>query len=55
MIIYVLVNVGLIAVLPLQEIAKSVLPAADAAQLIFGGSGARLSLQSFQLYRYSEF
>jgi APA family basic amino acid/polyamine antiporter len=39
MIIYVLVNVGLIAVLPLQEIAKSVLPAADAAQLIFGGSG----------------
>jgi APA family basic amino acid/polyamine antiporter len=39
MIIYVLVNVGLIAVLPLQEIAKSALPAADAAQLIFGGSG----------------
>jgi len=39
MIIYVLVNVGIIAVLPLQEIAKSALPAADAAQLIFGGSG----------------
>jgi len=39
MIIYVLVNVGLIAVLPLHKMAKSVLPAADAAQLIFGGSG----------------
>jgi APA family basic amino acid/polyamine antiporter len=39
MIIYVLVNVGLIAVLRPQEIARSVLPAADAAQLIFGGRG----------------
>jgi len=39
MIIYVLVNVGLIAVLPLTEIAKSTLPAADAAQKIFGGNG----------------
>ena len=39
MIIYVLVNVGLIAVLPLQEIAKSALPAADAAKLIFGSGG----------------
>jgi APA family basic amino acid/polyamine antiporter len=39
MIIYVLVNVGLIAVLPLQEMAKSSLPAADAAQKIFGSKG----------------
>jgi APA family basic amino acid/polyamine antiporter len=39
MIIYVLVNVGLIAVLPVQEIAKSALPAADAAKLIFGSGG----------------
>jgi APA family basic amino acid/polyamine antiporter len=39
MIIYVLFNVGLIAVLPLHAIAQSTLPAADAAQLIFGGSG----------------
>ncbi len=39
MIIYVLVNLGLIAVLPLSEIAKSTLPAADAAQKIFGGNG----------------
>ncbi|MBA3675010.1 MAG: amino acid permease [Chitinophagaceae bacterium] len=39
MIIYVLVNVGLIAVLPLQEIAVSTLPAADAAQKIFGSNG----------------
>ena len=39
MIIYVLVNVGLIAVLPLQEIAVSTLPAADAAEKIFGSNG----------------
>ncbi|MGI8583541.1 MAG: APC family permease [Chitinophagaceae bacterium] len=39
MIIYVLVNLGLIAVLPLQEMAKSSLPAADAAQKIFGSKG----------------
>jgi APA family basic amino acid/polyamine antiporter len=40
MIIYVLVNVGLIAVLPLHTIAQSTLPAADAAQLIFGDKGS---------------
>ena len=39
MIIFVLVNLGLIAVLPLEKIAASKLPAADAAQLIFGGNG----------------
>jgi APA family basic amino acid/polyamine antiporter len=39
MIIYVLVNIGLIAVLPLQTMAKSLLPAADAAKLVFGGKG----------------
>ena len=39
MIIYVLVNLGMIAVLPLQQMAKSALPAADAAQKIFGSKG----------------
>jgi len=39
MIIFVLVNLGLVAVLPLSVMAKSTLPAADAAQLIFGGIG----------------
>ena len=39
MLIFVLVNLGLIAVLPLERIAGSLLPAADAAQLIFGGKG----------------
>lgn len=39
MIIYVLVNMGLIAVLPLQTMATSLLPAADAAKLVFGGKG----------------
>jgi APA family basic amino acid/polyamine antiporter len=39
MIIYVLVNIGLVLVLPLQTMATSLLPAADAAKLIFGGKG----------------
>lgn len=38
-IIYTLLNLGLIAVLPLAEMAKSNLPAAEAASLIFGDSG----------------
>ncbi|MXV14840.1 APC family permease [Hufsiella ginkgonis] len=37
--LYVLVNLGLMAVLPLHEMATSVLPAADATQVIFGGQG----------------
>ena len=39
MTLFLLVNVALIAVLPLQKISKSVLPAGDAAQLILGRNG----------------
>ncbi len=39
MIIYVVINLGLLAVLPLPVIANSNWPVADAAQLIFGGNG----------------
>ena len=39
MLIYVLINIGLLAVVPLQKIAGSILPAADVAQKIFGTSG----------------
>jgi len=42
MLIYVMINIGLIAVLPLQTIAGSILPAADVAQKIFGRSGDRI-------------
>jgi basic amino acid/polyamine antiporter, APA family len=40
--IYVLVNLALLAVLPLPELARSTLPAADAAGVIFGGRGGQL-------------
>jgi basic amino acid/polyamine antiporter, APA family len=39
---YVLVNAALLAVLPLPVLARSTLPAADAAGAIFGGRGGQL-------------
>jgi APA family basic amino acid/polyamine antiporter len=44
--IYVLVNFALLYTLPLSELAGSMLPAADAAQKIFGGEGGVSSLRS---------
>jgi basic amino acid/polyamine antiporter, APA family len=41
-VIYLLVNVALLAVLPHATLARATLPAADAAGVIFGGRGARL-------------
>jgi basic amino acid/polyamine antiporter, APA family len=41
-VIYVLVNAALVYVLPLGVMAGSQLPAADAAQRLFGSSGSRL-------------
>jgi APA family basic amino acid/polyamine antiporter len=40
--IYLLVNLALLSVLPLQELARSTLPAADAARVIVGAQGQRL-------------
>ncbi len=40
--IYALINLGLLAVLPLPVMAKTNLPAADAAQVIFGGQGGNI-------------
>jgi len=39
LVIYLLVNVALLAVLPIPDLARSTLPAADAARAIFGGRG----------------
>ncbi len=41
-IVYLLVNLALLHVLPLSELASSKLPAADAAQAVFGPGGQRL-------------
>ncbi len=41
-VIYMLVNAALVYVLPLNELAASKLPAADAAQRLFGASSSRL-------------
>jgi APA family basic amino acid/polyamine antiporter len=41
-IIFALINLGLLAVLPLPVMAQTNLPAADAAQVIFGGSGGSI-------------
>src|SRR5260370_33267330 len=41
-VIYVLVNAALVYVLPVSELAASKLPAADAAQKLFGASSGRL-------------
>jgi basic amino acid/polyamine antiporter, APA family len=42
LVIYLLVNVALLSVLPIAELARSTLPAADAASVIFGSRGGRL-------------
>ena len=42
LVIYLLVNVALLSVLPLDDLARSTLPAAAAARAIFGGRGASL-------------
>jgi APA family basic amino acid/polyamine antiporter len=42
LVIYLLVNVALLSVLPLAELARSTLPAADAASVIFGSRGGQL-------------
>src|SRR5262249_25527563 len=38
-VVYVLVNVALLRALPLGDLARSTLPAADAAQVLLGSSG----------------
>jgi APA family basic amino acid/polyamine antiporter len=40
--VYLLVNVALLRVLPVSELARSTLPAADAAQLVLGGHGRQI-------------
>lgn len=40
--VYLLVNVALLAVLPVSELARSTLPAADAAQIVLGGRGRQI-------------
>ncbi len=42
LVIYLLVNLALLSVLPIPVLAHSTLPAADAAQRIFGGRGAKI-------------
>jgi amino acid transporter len=42
LVIYLLVNMALLSVLPVADLARSTLPAADAAKVIFGGRGAQL-------------
>jgi len=42
LVIYLLVNAALLSVLPLPVLARSTLPAADAARVIFGGHGGQL-------------
>jgi len=57
LVIYLLVNIALLAVLPVPDLARSTLPAADAARAIFGGGGGEvitlLSLVSLQIGRAS--
>ena len=40
-VVYLLVNLALLAVLPLDDLARSTLPAADAARILLGGRGPR--------------
>jgi len=40
--IYLLVNAGLLYVLPLSKLASSIAPATDAAQVIFGSKGSKI-------------
>src|SRR5262249_450105 len=42
LVVYLLVNVALLAVLPVPTLARSTLPAADAAQAIFGDKSGRV-------------
>jgi APA family basic amino acid/polyamine antiporter len=42
LVIYLLVNLALLSVLPVADLARSTLPAADAAKVIFGGRGAQI-------------
>src|SRR4029079_9812246 len=39
LVVYLLVNVALLSVLPVGDLARSTLPAADAAQVLLGGRG----------------
>jgi basic amino acid/polyamine antiporter, APA family len=41
-VVYLLVNVALLLVLPLGDLARSTLPAADAAQILVGGRGGQI-------------
>jgi basic amino acid/polyamine antiporter, APA family len=41
-IVYLLVNVALLRVMPLADLARSTLPAADAAQILIGGRGRQI-------------
>jgi basic amino acid/polyamine antiporter, APA family len=41
-VVYLLVNLALLMVLPVSAIARSTLPAADAAQVVLGGRGGQL-------------
>ena len=41
-VVYLLVNLALLAVLPISELAKSTLPGADAAAIIAGGHGKQI-------------
>ena len=41
LVVYLFVNVALLAVLPVADLARSTLPAADAARVIFGGRGGQ--------------
>jgi APA family basic amino acid/polyamine antiporter len=41
-VVYLLVNVALLSVLPIGDLARSTLPAADAAQVLLGGRGREI-------------
>jgi APA family basic amino acid/polyamine antiporter len=41
-VVYLLVNVALLRVMPLADLARSTLPAADAAQILIGGRGREI-------------
>jgi APA family basic amino acid/polyamine antiporter len=41
-VVYLLVNVALLSVLPIGDLARSTLPAADAAQILLGGRGREI-------------
>ena len=41
-VVYLLVNLALLSVLPVDDLARSTLPAADAAQILLGGRGRQI-------------